>query len=362
MRWLVPSLGLLIITLSASSNAHSANASPHYDKDQITSASKAFSGVAEQLQSAYLPLERELSRTDSLLAELDLNLALSAGSVDAAQHKLWTARLDERSGVFGPEFEAIQARIRTLEGGFEVAFQGALERALGSLQAQGIEAVPCSSKGGGLGSMAPGFARSGSQCPGEDLSKRIAEMWDQDPKLAEELTALTAERWPTVTAYEGASDAVTTGEFTAGEAWLSPSNLASAIPEAIELIDTIDRMANEARESLRTSYQGLDRDAPNFKDQRAAISSLAKGIRAFSEQAKAAAGEELFSSLQRARRKGRKAGWDGVVACLSSTGWGGCHGKDRTDEVAEVLSADRKLQKALAKLLANLEKPPQVLP
>ena len=356
---LVITVGLLI---GAPGSARGQEASPHYDKDQVTAASKAFLSVAAELQEAYLPLEQSLSRTDSLLAELDLNLALSKGSVDSAQHKLWSARLDERSGVFGPEFEAIQLRIQELEGGFETSFQGALNRALKALKADGIEPTPCGAKAAGIAAMAPGFASGKAKCPGEDFSLKIASMWDKDPELTAQLAALIEPAWPGVTSYSEPAQSVATGDFAGNNDWLSPANLGSAVPEAIEFIDAIERMANKARNTLRTSYQGLDREAPDFKEQRLAISALAKGVRSFSEDAKKAAGEALFDSLNRVRRKGRKAGWSGVSVCLNPTGWEGCSGTDRTDEVAEAMVADRKLQKAMAKLLEGLEPPPTDLP
>ena len=362
MRLSFSSIALALAVVGAPAVGLSQDANPHYDKDQITASSSAFRGVAEVLQVAYMPLERKLSRTDSLLAELDLNLALSMGSVDGAQHKLWAARLDERSGVFGPEFEAIQDRIRQLETGFEASFQAALDRALAVLKAEGVQPNPCEPRSAGLGSMAPGFAGNSSSCPGEDLSGKIASMWDQDPELKEALAALVESPWPEVTSYESPAQSVSVGDFPSSADWLSPSNLGSAIPEAIELIDAIEQMANKARASLRANYQALDREAPEFKDQRAAISAMAKGIRAFSESAKAAAGREVFTSLERSRRKGRKAGWSKVSVCLNPTGWGGCAGKDRTDEVAEVLVADRKLQKSLNRLLEALEPPATALP
>ncbi len=319
MRLFSSSIILALAIIGAPAVGLGQEANPHYDKDQITANSNAFRGVAEVLQVAYMPLERKLSRTDSLLAELDLNLALSMGSVDGAQHKLWVARLDERSGMFGPEFEAIQARIHQLEMGFETSFQAALDRALTVLRAEGIQPIPCAQKAASLGSMAPDFAGNSSNCPGEDLSGRIAAMWDQDLELKAALSALVEPPWPGVTSYESPAQSVAVGDLPSSSDWLSPSNLGSAIPEAIELIDAIERMANKARSALRANYQELDRQAPEFKDQRAAISAMAKGIRTFSEDAKAAAGKEIFTSLARSRRKGRKAGWSKVSVCLNPT-------------------------------------------
>lgn len=362
MHLLLSPIALVLAAFIAPTICLAGDASPHYDKDQITAHSNAFRGVAEVLQVAYMPLERKLSRTDSLLAELDLNLALSTGSVDAAQHKLWVARLNERSGVFGPEFEAIQSRIRQLETGFEESFQAALDRALAALRADGVEPIPCAPRAAGLGSMAPGFADPKSSCPGENLSTRIAGMWDQDPALKASLEALVEAPWPDVTSYADPAQTVAVGDLPASSDWLSPAHLGSAIPEAIELIDAVERIADRARSSLRAAYDQLDREASDFKEKRAAISDMAKGIRAFAEDAKAAAGEEIFASLTRSRRKGRKAGWSKVSVCLNPTGWGGCAGKDRTDEVTEALVADRTLQKSLDKIREGLVPPVSTLP
>jgi len=352
-----PLLAFLFLLVSGSATAGEVYEGPHYDKRAITNASSAFRAVGTSLQESYVPLEQEVSRTDSLLAELDLTLALTEGAADAAHHKLWTARLNERSGVFGPEFQAIQNHIREMEEVFMGAFEGALKQALATLAAEGVEARPCEASGGSLGAIQPGFSQGSAGCPGEDVSVRIAAMWDKDKELKAKLDAALAGLFPAVTTYREASDSVSLGKHPAGDNWLSPANLAAAIPEAVELFDTVDRMADAARKDLRAAYQGLDPEAKNYKEQADTVVAKARGIRAFAKAAKASAGKELWSALERARRKGKKAGWQDVVVCLNPGGWGGCRGTDRSDEVAAAVTGDKRLQKALAKLLASLEPP-----
>jgi len=355
-------LSALLVLLAAPAAAQDTDTSPWYDKDTITSSSAAFGGVSSALQKSYLPLERQVSRTDSLLAELDLSLALSSGVVEPAQHKLWTARLNERSGVFGPEFEAVQARIQDLEIEFEGAFQSALDRALAVLASEGIIAVACDAPAPALGGIGPGFAGGQGKCAGEDLSPRIAGLWDADATLKADLDAAMARAWPTVSTYQDQALAVVTAGQEPGATWLSAADLAGSVPEVIEYIDAVDRLADIARKDLRRTYQELDRDSEQWKELSETVRARARGIRAFAEASKAKAGSELFAALERARRKGRKAGWDDVVICLNPGGWGGCEGADRSDEVAEAIHADKKLSRALAKLLAALQGPDVSVP
>ena len=102
MRIKIIALATLSVLWAAPCTAQEGGSAAYYDKDAITAAANSFAAVAGELQKSYLPLERQVSRTDSLLAELDLNLKLTSGEVDGNQHKLWMARLNERSGDFGP--------------------------------------------------------------------------------------------------------------------------------------------------------------------------------------------------------------------------------------------------------------------
>ncbi len=350
-------LPMLLVGLLASTAV--AGPPGHYDKDAITASSQRFAEVAGQLKEGYLPLERELSRTDGLLAELDLNLALSAAQVDPAMHKLWMARLDERSGVFGPEFEAIQMRVSRLEVDFEAAFEAALQRALDQLAAVSERPVVCEANAvGGISAIAPGFsASSPSSCKGDDVSQQLAALWDADEVLKSRLATLTAEPWPKVTGYQESAATVSVGEHPASGQWFSPAHLVAAVPEAIELLDLIDARAAKARSALRARWEELDRGADDFKEQRAAIGASARSIREFTEVSKATLGRELMAAVQRVRRKGRKAGWSDVSVCLNPSGWGACDGRDRSDDVAEQVLSDRKLSRALAKLVAELPEP-----
>ncbi len=357
-----PLLLVLFLLVPCLAAAEGAWEGAHYDKRAITNASSAFRAVGTSLQNSYLPLEREVSRTDSLLAELDLNLALTQGAVDAAHHKLWTARLNERSGVFGPEFEAIQAHIGSMETVFMNAFEGSLVRALASLKAEGVDARPCDAPSGGLEAMQPGFSKTSSGCPGEDVSVRIAALWDKDAELKATLETAISSPWPAMTSYREQSVSVAMGKHPASDNWLSPANVAAAIPEAAELIDAVDRMADAARKDLRAAYQALDPESKSYKDQTNMVREKARGVRLFAEDAKASVGKELWVSLTRARRKAKKAGWDDVVVCLNPGGWGGCEGADRGDEVAAVITGDKRLQKALAKLLRELVPPDVSVP
>ncbi len=355
MRPLILLFGLLAVPALAAEGGH-------FDRDRVVGASAAFRSVSQASTAALEPRERALTSTDQALADLDLSLALSRGAVDGAQHDLWRARLDERSTRFGQEFEALQEQLTGMSVGFEQAFEGALGRALDALATAGGRPQDCAAPPSLLGGLAqPGGASSKSACPGADRSAEIAAAWDRDPELAAALAAIDPSSFQNVTSYDGAEPPLPCGA-RARPMWVHPAALAEQLPEAIELIDAVDRRAAEARTALREARAGIADDAPDLAARRAAIVERARATRIWSEDRKAAAGATLWGALERNRKKGKKAGWGDASICLNPVGWGGCPGADVTSEVAEALLADKKLARELAAALAALDAPDVSLP
>ncbi len=353
----------LLVLLSLSSSAAQAD---HYDPDAVAAASSVFRAVAEEAQTGLSAVEGSVSGTDGALADLDLGLALSLGAVDTRFHKLWRARLDERSTRFGTEFRAVQEAIYGFETASERAFSAALERSLAALVAEnGGLPTECVASGGVLATLTgPGGPSDSKQtsCPGEDRSVELAGLWDQDQALQEAAAAIRAWEWPQITTYREAEPALALGQASVAEGWIAPADLVHQLPEVVEVLDTIEHRANKARAALIEARNALDPEAEGAEERVAAIRDRAKGIRHYLTSMRKALGVELWAAVDRARKKGKKRGWSEVGLCPNPPAWGGCEGLDRTDAVAEVALSDKKLQKKAVALLESLGHPETSLP
>jgi len=325
-----------------------------FDRDAVVGASAAFRSVAEAQSAAFGPIERSLEATDRALAEMDLSLALTRGTVDGPQHDLGRALLDERSARFGAEFGEIQTKLDAISAGYETAFEAALSRALATLP--GV--TECTPTGGVLGGLSgPGSlsARKTPACPQPDRSADVAAAWDADAELKAALETLAAS-WPSITTYSGAEPPQSLG--AGAGSWVSPAGLAELLPQAIELIDTIERRVEEVRNGLREERAGLDPEAEGALDAAKSIAARARAAREWGEDRKAEVGVILWGALDRNRKRaGKKGGWGDAGACLNPGAWGACTGDDHTDAVTETLTADKKLSKELGKALDGLGRP-----
>jgi len=298
---------------------------------------------------------------DGALASLDLNLALSKATVERAQQELWSARLDQRAGEFSSFFDAFQARFYEDGTAYEAIFVAALERAVKTLSDETATTISeCAQKGNSPFGMSGPGGTSGAACAGEDFSVKIAAHWDQDSELAAQLAALAAKPWPTLTAFEGAEPALSrsTAAASTQDGWLMPSRLVANIPEATELLDAIEIRTEDARRELIAESRALPDSQEAAEQKLAAIRERAKGVRSYAETAKAELGEALWQSLDRATKRNKTLKKKQIGICMNPEDWGSCTGEDFTPAVGDVLLADRKLQKTLAKLLAGLGTPP----
>ena len=356
---------LSLVTLSPAPAEAGEPAGPgHFDRDRVVAASAAFRSVAGSSQAALGPLERDLMRTDGALAALDLSIQLTrGGGIERAHHELWDARLVERSNRFGSEFGAFQEQLDGLGVGFEDAFEQALQRAIAGLAAEGFEpVVECAAKSNDPFALTgPGGQRSAPTCEGTDLSERISAAWDADEELKAALGAIVGQDWQKVTTYEGSEPPLALAGLDPAGVWLAPSDLVDLLPEAIEVIDDIDRRTQRAREELLGARAGLE-DGPELEAQVDAIRTRARETREWSEARKQAVGAVLWDAVERGRKKGKKDGWSSVGICMNPEAWGGCAGKDVTRELIDVLLGDRKLAKELAKLRDTLGAPDVSLP
>ncbi|HCP48539.1 MAG TPA: hypothetical protein DIU15_21050 [Deltaproteobacteria bacterium] len=357
---LIAALSAALLPLSSALAAGSA--SGHYNRDEVASSSAVFRGFANNLQQVYGPIDDRVRRVDGLLADLDLNLALTAGHVDQAHHDLWSARLDERSTRFGPEFEAVQELSYSVQDQSTRAFEQALQRALETLaSASDLDLEPCVESSSSIGPMGA-LGGSASTCPGIDQSQSIAALWDKDSQLRQDLDGINSAQWPAVTTYNDSPSPLGLKDKAAVGQWLSPAQLARGIPEAVQILETIGERAQAGRDTLWSALRAAPEDKDQAAELKQAIRTRAKRIRDYSAAQQAALGVVLWSTLDRARKKGKKAGWSDVALCINPTGWGGCEGTDRTDEVLDALYDDKKLTRQLETLLNDLPRPDVALP
>ena len=350
---------LLFAGLLCASTPALAGEPAHYDPDKVVAASSLFGGALARSAESFGPVDRTISSVNRSLGELDLNIALTVGAVDAAQHQLWDARLDERATTFSNEADVVQAQIAREEAVYIDGSAAALERAREALTAKGFDPiVECASKAQGLaGIQGPGGSSSSADCEGTDVSDQLAKLMDEDAELASAFAAVAAEGWPSVTSYSEAQPPLGLGGATGGATWVLPGDLAESIPEAIEYLDAIDNESARARAELIDAKNALDREDPDLEAKIGAIRDRAIQLREWGEARKAELGGRLWGGLERARKKGKKDGWADVGVCMNPDAWGGCDGRDVTDPVADVMVDDRKLRKELVDLLEAMDSP-----
>jgi len=355
----------VLLTPWAPALAEGAEVAPsvgHYDRDRIMGASALFLGLNKTQVALVGPLESGMKRMDGALASLDLSVALTGGAIDGAQRALWSARLDERAGMFSSFFDAFQARFDEDGAAYQQIFVAALDRAEAALARDlGGALVECAGSGGSpFGLTGPGGARK--SCPGEDLSIRIAAAWDEDPILARELAALGSMPWPELASYESVESALlwldSGGAAAALDGWVDPSRLAQSIPEAAELLDTLAGRAEAARRELVGQSRSIEAEAEDAEAQLASIRERAKQIRLHTEEVKAALGSLLWQAMGRALKKTKVPRKKNIGICMNPSDWEACSGPDLTSPVRDALLDDRKLQKSLVKQLSALPDSP----
>ena len=223
----------------------------HYDPERVMGQSALFTQLNKTQLKLVGPLESAMKRMDGALADLDLNVGLTGEAVDVAARELWAARLEQRAGEFSTFFDAFQDRFSEDGAAYQVIFLGALDRAVQSLKDEtGVDVSECASNKNPFGMAGPG-GMAAKTCQGEDLSARIAGMWDQDPELKAALVELGKKAWPTLASYETDTEvALVRGGGAAPDGWIAPSQLVKLVPEASELLFTIEVRTEDGRRAL----------------------------------------------------------------------------------------------------------------
>ncbi|MEE2829916.1 MAG: hypothetical protein VX498_12070 [Myxococcota bacterium] len=351
---------LLVVPLAT---ALAEEAAGHYDRDRVMGASEVFRSLNKSSRAAFGPVESALVRSDGALAELDLSLALTPGSIQQDHHDLWSAKLDQRASAFAASFQEVQARFDEDGRAYEAVFRSALDRAVSRVSKKlgDKEVVECSGASNDPFAMTGPGRAPGPACPGQDQSKAIAALWDSDSTLAEALEELRAKPWPEITSYDEAQGALQLLSGRRADApldgWIDPARLARSLPEAAEFLDAIDRRSEESRQVLLQERSELDPEAPEAEAAVQSIRTRAARIRVYGEEERAKLGGEVWAGLARALKKDRVLRKKNVGICLNPEDWGGCTGPDHTVAVAEALLGDKKLQRAVVKLLEELGRP-----
>jgi hypothetical protein len=328
----------------------------HYDPDRLPAASQVFVELSKASTSAVAPIERALVQTDGALADLEVALGLVGGSIDPPQHAVWMARLDERSTRFFGEAEAFQEEVYAIGDAFQTAFEAATARALATIEGDVAECREPQTSA--LGALAGRTESKPSTCPGDDATAEIAAAWDRDAVLADAIAPLREALKTTVTTYDEEVPVLGLGGAEAGRSWVSPPELTAAVPEAVEILDAIESRADEARAVLRQAKDSLAPDDPIAEDLVKAIRARARGIRTWTADRRGELGAALFEAIDRNRKRaGKKGGWADVGVCVNPDIWSGCSGTNATDAVTEALMKDKKLQKALDRMLVELAEP-----
>lgn len=349
------------LLLSTPALADGPTAAPaYYVPDEVIESSEILQDSFRRSGEAYGPVDAAFSRTNRALGALDRNLAVTPGAIDAAQHQLWQAYLDERATLFTEEADAVQAQIDRLQVVYIDGSAEAIDRAGLALAAYGYTPVvecAATSPPSIQDITGPGARSPTAECEGANVSERIAKLLDADEEYGAAVRTMTEESWPSITTYSTPQPALNLSGVPDGSTWVSPSDLVESVPEAIEYLDAVESEAARGRAELLDEKRSLSQDDPDLSAKLHSIRSRAIALREWGEARKAELGTRLWTGLDRARKKGKKEGWADVGVCMNPEGWGGCSGLDVTETVADVMVDDRKLRKDLADLLEALESP-----
>ncbi len=294
----------------------------HYHPDDVAKASKAFGTVAASMGPAFEDRQSRIVRLGVALTELELGVGLLGAD---APTELVSWSLTTRKKVVG-ETLRLQRHVDLLQEDYGRVFGAAVERALPTV-GRGFELRACGATGV--------LAMIGKKdCAGMDLNPKFASSIDADATLARELADIASVEWPS---FEAPKAAEPTVALTGNTRWVSGGVAAQALLGA--------RVAT-LQEDLERKLDQLLPDAPTKDDL----------VRAQAEKTSylATLGADglvlrtaILSALTRAAKKGGPAE---VAWCANPVALGGCPGEDATKQVLDLLGADKKFLKEIARI------------
>jgi hypothetical protein len=303
------------------------HAAAWYDPGGVAAQSRAFADASAAVGPRYEAAEVALARYGAALEELELGVAL-AGSRVPAEQAAWAteARLQVTA-----QFLTLQKHVDLMAEDYERVFLAAVGRALAALPG-GAEAVSCEPR------RLMGRVVS-SPCPGTDLTPRVAAAVDQDAALLRALQEIAEVPWPEV------------GVAPRAFAPL-PLEGAPAAPDHLHLAPLVRALAPEALARRKDAMADATLAAEAAVEQQdAATLAALQGAKQSWLAALGRDGDAILAVLPDALARAGKAGASAAVGlCVNPALLGGCTGADRSAALTPVLQADKKVQKAVARL------------
>jgi hypothetical protein len=299
-----------------------------YDPDDVAARSSLFAKASDVAGTTFQDRSETASALAAALRRYETSLDLLGARAPAAERE----RRAAIRTAFNREFAVLQAFSDTMMDDFDAEFRAAVQRAvkgLGDVKECKRE-IPDGRPLPGL----PARTKPNPDCGGEDLSPRIADAIDGDPKLQRAIDEILRLEWPKLTVPSQAM-AVIGG----GDRWVEPYALvAKAAPKNLRAIDQADE---DAREAFAAAIE-----AGSPKEELARLKDDADRVTAATAARRSALAEPLLAAsgaaLAKWRKKEAASGW-----CANPTFLGGCVGADATAELVPRLLADAKVARAI---------------
>lgn len=296
-----------------------------YDPEAVASASTRFKSATDEVGPRFLAVEAQLRKLSPAVEDLELASALARDAIGKTG-RTWAS--STRTAAVEAHLRA-QAQVDQVQNGYVQAFEAALTRALPTVGA-GREVKECT---GGTG-MAAMMARK-TPCVGDDLSAALAAKMDADPQLIADIAAIANLPWPEVSVPSQAQPVI---PLTGSDGFIELAPLARAL-----VADRLERRADNFDRAVAPLTEAVD------AGQAEAIAEAQKARDAW-ERGLGSDGQVLLPLLQEAVARLKKDAGLSVGLCANPAALGGCEGKDRTAELLPMLTADKKLTKAIASL------------
>lgn len=305
--------------------AGAATPAGYWHPDDLAPRSQVFVSASERLQQAYGERERAIDSLSAALRQYRVALDLLGERAPATERE----RLDDLERDYQRQYAVAQAFADDLVGGFDAAFQGAVDRAVAKLGGA-VECEGTISSGPRIPGM-PAKREPNPQCQGEDLNDELAAAVDADPALKAEIDAVVARPWPDVTLAPEPQ-----APIGGGARWLSVHDLMTAgAREALLVIEGRDDAARDAIEAK------LEQGAST--EELKALEPEAERIEAETAKARAALAAPVLAASEAAMAK-----WKGEPAtgwCANPAALGGCTGTDASRDLVGRLVDDKKVAK-----------------
>ncbi len=307
---------LAVALLTPLAGSVSAGSTAHYTIKKTHAESKRMVLQDKRMAADNALLLMDGEAVDKQLVALQLGVSLTRGSVPDELHATWDNQVTTRRDTLVKEITAGMLHWLAVLRGSTEFFNTALPAAVAQVEERGTSRlVLCEA----------------TPCPGTNLSRKVAIALDDDGALERDLDRIAKEAWPTVTGYRMVkSEAMPFGKFKTKHdpglsvPHVSADTLAAAVPEVARALGAAEVATMGKPEALDAARQKI--------------------------------GLVLWEAVDRARKKGRRAGWFEVQICVNPGMWGGCGRHNVTDKVVDVLVEDAKLIDAMDALWAEFDK------